>query len=207
MSAAPARRRGLFALGLATLAVFAAAAFTPLANATHRWLAVPAQIEQADAIVVLGAGVSTTGTLSDSSLRRAVHGIELQHRALAPRLVLLGPSRWALGEAEIRGHLARALDVPVERLVLVTGGRTTREEAARVRETLPPESRRILLVTGALHMTRARALFERAGFTVLPAPVDDTSGGGVSPEARLMLSLRIGEEVLARLYHRLAGYA
>jgi len=86
------------------------------------------------------------------------------------------------------------------------GGRTTREEAKRTREELGPDVRRILLVTGAIHMKRARALFERAGFTVLAAPVEDTSGGGVSPEARLALGLRLGEELLAQLYHRLAGY-
>jgi uncharacterized SAM-binding protein YcdF (DUF218 family) len=198
--------RGLRALGLLALALFAATAFTPLANAVHGRLASRPQIGRAQAIVVLGAGVSTTGTLSDSSLRRAVHGIELQRRALAPTLVMLGPSTWPLGEAQIRGTLARSLGVPPERVVLVMGGRTTREEAARTRETLGPGVDHILLVTGAIHMKRARALFERAGFTVLPAPVEDTAGGGVSPEARLALGLRMGEELLAQLYHRLAGY-
>ena len=33
--------------------------------------------------------------------------------------------------------------------------------------------RTVLLVTDAIHMRRARALFERAGFTVRPAPTDD----------------------------------
>lgn len=199
-------RRVLRAIGAAALALFAAVAFTPLANALHGRLAARPQIERADAIVVLGAGVSTTGTLSDSSLRRAIHGIELQRRALAPMLVMLGPSTWPLGEAPIRGTLARSLGVPAERLRLVMGGRTTREEALRARQELGPEVKRILLVTGAIHMKRARGLFERAGFTVLPAPVEDTSGGGVSPEARLALGLRMGEELLAQLYHRLAGY-
>ena len=198
--------RALRALGLAALAAFLAAAFTPLANVLHGALSVRPRIERADAIVVLGAGVSTTGTLSDSSLRRAIRGVELQRRALAPTLVMLGPSDWPLGEAQIRGTLAGTLGVPPDRVRLVMGGKTTREEAQRTREALGPEVKRILLVTGAIHMERARALFERAGFTVLPAPVDDASGGGVSPEARLALCLRIGEEMLARLYHRLAGY-
>lgn len=199
-------RRGLRALGLAATLLFFAAAFTPLANALHRALAVRPQLERAEAIVVLGAGISTTGTLSDSSLRRAVHGIELHRRALAPTLVMLGPSDWPLGEAEIRGALARSLGVPPDRIRLASGGRTTREEAQRTREALGPGVKRILLVTGAIHMKRARGLFENAGFAVLPAPVDDASGGGVSPEARLALSLRLGEELLAQLYHRLAGY-
>lgn len=198
--------RILRALGAAVVAVFLVGAFTPVANVTHRALAVRAQLEPAEAIVVLGAGVSTTGTLSDSSLRRAIRGIELERQGLAPVLILLGPKAGPRGEAEIRGQLARTLGVPAERLRLVTGGKTTREEAARTRETLGPAARRVLLVTGSIHMTRARVLYERAGFTVLPAPVDDTAGGGVSPEARLALSLRLGEELLARLYHQLAGY-
>ena len=196
----------LRALGVAALALFSAVAFTPLANALHGRLAARPQIGRAEAIVVLGAGVSTTGTLSDSSLRRALEGIELQRRALAPELVMLGPSTWPLGEAQIRGTLARSLGVPQERIRLVMGGRTTREEAQRTREELGPGVSRILLVTGSIHMKRARALFERAGFTVLPAPVEDTSGGGDSPEARLALGMRMGEELLAQLYHRLAGY-
>lgn len=198
--------RGLRSLGLLALALFFGAAFTPFANVLHRTLSVRPQLERAEAIVVLGAGVSTTGTLSDSSLRRAIHGVELQRRTLAPTLVLLGPSTWPLGETEIRGTLARSLGVPPERIRLVTGGKTTREEALRTREALGPGVSRILLVTGAIHMKRARGLFANAGFTVLPAPVDDTSGGGVSPEARLALSVRMGEELLAQLYHRLAGY-
>ena len=111
-----------------------------------------------------------------------------------------------MDEAAIRGALARSLGVRHDAIVRVTGGRTTREEAARTRETLGPAARRILLVTGALHMTRAAALYERAGFEVLPAPVDDASGGGVSPQSRLALLVRVGTELAARAYHRAAGY-
>jgi uncharacterized SAM-binding protein YcdF (DUF218 family) len=202
------RREALLlrALGALVLAVFLAGAFTPLANALHARLMVPARLERAQAIVVLGAGVSTLGTLSDSSLRRALFGIELQRRGLAPHLVLLGPTTGDVDEAVIRAALARSLGVRADALVLVTGGRTTREEAARTRAALGPEARRILLVTGALHMQRAAALYERAGFEVLPAPVDDASGGGVSPQSRLALLTRIGTELAARAYHRAAGY-
>jgi uncharacterized SAM-binding protein YcdF (DUF218 family) len=193
-------------LGLAVLGCFFVFAFTPAANVAHRALSVGPRIEKAEAIVVLGAGVSSTGTLSDSSLRRAVRGIELERQGLAPVIVMLGPGERAPSEAAIRGALARAMGVPPDHLHVVTGGRTTREEARRTRDDLGAGVRRILLVTGSIHMTRARVLFERAGFEVLPAPVDDTAGGGLSPEARLTLSLRLGEELLARAYHRLAGY-
>jgi uncharacterized SAM-binding protein YcdF (DUF218 family) len=196
----------LRATGAAVLALFLAAAFTPLANALHARLLVAPRLERAEAIVVLGAGVSSLGTLSDSSLRRALLGIELQRRGLAPRLVMLGPTTGDVDEAAIRGALARSLGVRDDAIALVTGGRTTREEAARTREALGPAARRILLVTGGLHMTRAKALYERAGFEVLPAPVDDASGGGVSPQSRLALLVRVGTELTARAYHRAAGY-
>ena len=200
------RSRILRRLGLVVLACFFVAAFTPAANLAHRALSVGPRVGPAEAIVVLGAGVSSTGTLSDSSLRRAIRGLELERQGLASVLLLLGPSPRPLGEAEMRGALARSLGVPSEHLRLVTGGQTTREEARRTREELGPDVKRILLVTGSIHMTRSRILFERAGFEVLPAPVDDTSGGGRSPEARLALSLRLGEEMLARVYYRVAGY-
>jgi uncharacterized SAM-binding protein YcdF (DUF218 family) len=202
-----ARERPILrAAGAAVLALFLAAAFTPLANALHARLLVAPRLERAEAIVVLGAGVSSLGTLSDSSLRRALLGIELQRRGLAPRVVLLGPTTGDVDEAAIRGALARSLGVRDDAIGLVTGGRTTREEAARTRAALGPAARRILLVTGGLHMTRAAALYERAGFEVLPAPVDDASGGGVSPQSRLALLVRVGTELTARAYHRAAGY-
>jgi uncharacterized SAM-binding protein YcdF (DUF218 family) len=196
----------LRAAGAAVLTLFLAAAFTPLANALHARLLVAPRLERAEAIVVLGAGVSSLGTLSDSSLRRALRGIELQRRGLAPRLVLLGPTAGDVDEAAIRAGLARSLGVRDDAIAVVTGGRTTREEAARTRAALGPAARRILLVTGGLHMARARALYERAGFEVLPAPVDDASGGGVSPQSRLALLVRVGTELAARAYHRAAGY-
>ena len=64
--------RGCARSGAAGWRCSLAVAFTPLANALHARLAARPRSGRADAIVVLGAGVSTTGTLSDSSLRRAV---------------------------------------------------------------------------------------------------------------------------------------
>jgi uncharacterized SAM-binding protein YcdF (DUF218 family) len=85
--------------------------------------------------------------------------------------------------------------------------RTTREEAVRLRATLGLRGvRSILLVTDSQHMLRAQGLFDRAGFEVLPAPADDFSSAATEPEERLRLMRRVGQEILARLYYRLAGY-
>ena len=64
----------------------------------------------------------------------------------------------------------------------------------------------ILLVTDASHMRRARALFERAGFTVRPASTDEGVLVAGRPEDRLRLVRVVGQELVALGYHRLFGY-
>lgn len=53
------------------------------------------------------------------------------------------------------------------------GSATTWENATRTRALLQPAGvSRVVLVTQAAHMPRAKAAFEHAGFTVKPAPLD-----------------------------------
>ena len=164
--------------------------------------------QPADAIVVLGAGASPDGLLSDQSLRRLMGGLTLYRRGLAPRVIVLGPAYQGRGavEAEIRATLARDMGVPAAALVVEGRGLTTRHEAAvtveRMKET---GGRRILLVTGAQHMPRARLIFERAGFEVIPAPVVEISPAVRGPEGRLELARLVLQEAVARLYYRLSG--
>ncbi len=198
-------RTAIRLLGLLAVAFFFAVAFTPLPNRLHRVFASPARLGPADAIVVLGAGAADD-YLSERSLRRAVHGMRLFQRGLAPVLVLHGPAGGTgPPEAATRAVLARDLGVPAE-AIIVTGGLTTRDEA---RQSWPELSRagrtRILLVTGSHHMWRARAMFERQGFTVLPAPVEEVAAEGVHPELRLAMARSLLQEGMARLVYRLAG--
>jgi uncharacterized SAM-binding protein YcdF (DUF218 family) len=55
-------------------------------------------------------------------------------------------------------------------------------------------------------MARAERLFQRVGFEVYPAPADDFSNAERLTGGRLELTRRVLEEILARLYYRLAGY-
>jgi uncharacterized SAM-binding protein YcdF (DUF218 family) len=56
--------------------------------------------------------------------------------------------------------------------------RTTSENAVFSRELAKPkEGERWLLVTSAWHMPRAIGVFEKAGFPVIPYPVDFRVGG------------------------------
>jgi uncharacterized SAM-binding protein YcdF (DUF218 family) len=65
------------------------------------------------------------------------------------------------------------MGVPATAMLLEGQSRTTTENAADTARLLQARGiRKILLVTSALHMRRARGLFERAGFEVVPAPTD-----------------------------------
>jgi uncharacterized SAM-binding protein YcdF (DUF218 family) len=190
------------------VALFAALAFTPLSNHLHGVLFPPARPpDPAAAIVVLGAGVDH-GILSDSSLRRALAGVVLFRQRLAPLLVMLGPgSGGQLSEAEVRVRLARDLGVPPTAVLADPRGRTTRDEASVSWEDLAPRGiRRILLVTASEHMPRAAALFRRAGFEVVEAPVEQLSSHDGRPQVRLEIARMLLRELLARAYHRAAGY-
>lgn len=195
-------------LGFMTVLLFVGCAFTPLPNLLAHWSHTPSRVEPAGAIVVLAGGLHEDGTLSDHSLRRALHGIVLYRKELAPLLVLSsGPvHRRDRTEGEVRAELALDLGIPLQ-AVLGVVARTTREEALLIKAVLQPRGvHRILLVTDSLHMTRAQPLFEQAGFEVLPAAADDIANDADSPEDRLVLMRRVLLEVVARAYYRLFGY-
>ena len=194
--------------GLVGVALFFATAFTPLAQALSLWMAVEPELVPSDAIVVLGATVSQSGILSAESTRRTKHAIELYQKGLAPRLILLGGTReGGVNEAEIRAKAARLHSIPAEAIITESRARTTREEAARVRDLARSRGiRTVLLVTNSGHMARARPVFERAGFEVRAVPSDTYFAPG-APQARLALMRGLLQELLGWLYYRIAGYA
>jgi uncharacterized SAM-binding protein YcdF (DUF218 family) len=168
------------------------------------------EIEQADAIVVLGAGVMPQGKLMDESMRRLVAGIELFKRGMAPLLVVSGPGRPDAPvptEATVRAKLAETMGIPPDAILPEGAVNSTREESVRISSTLRARNAtRILLVTESLHMRRAKLVFEHAGLKVQPAVSDDYPAVLLSPQDRLWLTLRIVQEGAGLIYYRLAGY-
>ena len=120
--------------------------------------------------------------------------------AFAPLLVLSGSA----DETRSRMALAQGLGVPGSAILTAGQAHTTREEAEQLGELLLPLGRRrILLVADPIDMPRSRALMERAGFVVRPAPT--AAGGPSNPEARLGLVRDIAIELTAWAYYRLRG--
>jgi len=200
-------------MGALVVAFFLASIFTPASSVLGYWTSVSPGVGSADAIVVLGAGGATPpGILDGPSLRKALYGIRLYRRGLARFLVLSGSpdDGGQRGEVSLRMELARELGVPTEAIVAETSrfagnDPTSRAEVVHVQKMVMDRGiRTVLLVTDSQHMRRARHLFEGAGFSVLPAPIDEISLDAPSPEERLGLIRWIGGEWLARLYYAAA---
>ena len=134
----------------------------------------------AQAVVVLGGmtwdirGEQGMETEWNENADRFWAGLDLYKAGKAPRLFLMaGRLPWEKNQ-KTEGHWLREkaiqLGVPAENIWLSPEVQNTFQEAQAVAKELP--SGRILLVTSAFHMPRARALFEAQGLTVLPFPVD-----------------------------------
>jgi len=140
-----------------------------------------AMTPSAQAIVVLGGGVrppEVSGQAPDlnNGSDRVWHGVRLFHAGKAPFLLMSGGSdlsQSASSEAEVMRQFAMDLGVPIGAIVLEERSRNTRQNAQFSAEMLKAQGvKNILLVTSALHMRRAVALFESQGLMVTPAATD-----------------------------------
>jgi uncharacterized SAM-binding protein YcdF (DUF218 family) len=110
-----------------------------------------------------------------ASADRMWHAARLYRAGKAPLIVLSGGTvrPGEAPEAQVMRQFLVDMGVPANTMLLESQSTTTTENAADTARLLRPRGiRQILLVTSALHMQRARGLFERAGFEVVPAPTD-----------------------------------
>jgi uncharacterized SAM-binding protein YcdF (DUF218 family) len=137
-----------------------------------------------------------------------MEGGALSRRGLAPLLLVSGsPSGTHGTEVERRADVSRECGIPDQAILTMTSARTTHDEAQGARTILGPRGvRRVILVTDGQAMGRAMALFERAGFDVIPSYGTPVLQWGGTPEARLGVMKRVVIEAAASLYYRLAGY-
>jgi uncharacterized SAM-binding protein YcdF (DUF218 family) len=196
-------------IGLVTFVALLAVSFTPVAVVLSRWLSkAPHQVQAADAVVVLGSGIRQSGALTDSSLRRTLHGIDLYRHGLTKTIIFTGPrNSTGFAEGEVRATLAREMGIPQTAILVDIVARTTREEAQQVAPLLRARAlSRILLVVDAEGVRRAARLFERQGFEVVPSPSIDVSTSDEGPGARLRLTRQVLIELLALAYYHVVGY-
>jgi uncharacterized SAM-binding protein YcdF (DUF218 family) len=171
-------------------------------------------------IVVLGGGflpATPAGpALSEMGTARLLAGVRLQRRLGGP-LVFSGgaPLRSGRGgsEAETAAELAVSLGVPASQILVEPLSRTTAENARLTGELLKARGTpgdRVILVTSAFHIPRARFAFLSAGFDPLPFPTAYAVSDGplriwdfLPSASAFYLSSRALREYLALGYYRL----
>lgn len=181
------RRSGLL-LGAVTLAGFALAA-SPVVS---EWLrgsleqSFPPRpsysLPEADVIIALGGGLSPVAPPRlmpdlDEAADRLWYAAELWHAGRAPRVVLTGGNQPWLPAARSAAADARRfverLGVPAHAIGILGEPRNTYEEAVAVGELSRERGwNAALLVSSALHLCRAMAVFRGQGVPVIAAPTD-----------------------------------
>ncbi len=133
------------------------------------------------AIVVLGGGMQPVAPEygqaqpNASTAARLGYGIQLAKRSSLP-LAFAGGVGWSNSGQAVPSEASTAEVFAAEHGLTLrwidNQSRDTAENAARMHDLLAPVGiHSIALVTHAWHMPRSQALFEKAGFTVLPTPM------------------------------------
>lgn len=174
-----------------------------------------AQAQQAQAIVVLGAGRHREApeyggdTAGEATLARLRYAAKLHRETGLPLLVTGGkPDGGALSEAEtMRRVLVEEFGVPVRWMEGVSIN--TRENTRLSAELLKRDGiTQVLLVTHAWHMPRATRTFTASGLAVLPAPTSFQQPSiaplDFVPQAGGLMSSRLAlHEWIGMLWYRL----
>ncbi|TFL09292.1 YdcF family protein [Pusillimonas caeni] len=138
----------------------------------------PSELPAAQAIVVLG-GNTAGGRLNwfqpydrEKALTRTDSAAILYKAERAPLILLSGAAlEGSQSEAEFMASALRRDGVPSEALLLEKKSFTTYENALYSAPILKERNiSRVLLVTSALHMPRAMAVFSKQGLTPIAAP-------------------------------------
>ena len=127
-------------------------------------------MSRADAIVVLGCRMPEDGRLGGALERRVAHAAELWRRGEAPLLLLSGGGGRQRSEADAMRELALGEGVRSEAMLLEDRSRNTVENAVFSAALLRGKGgRRVIVVSEAYHLLRARILFKAAGLEVVAA--------------------------------------
>jgi uncharacterized SAM-binding protein YcdF (DUF218 family) len=185
-SIASARRRGFVLIATATLGLLAIATL-PIGV----WLAAPLEDRfpaptppaRVDGIVMLGDSVNPLLSLAHGQVAltaaagRITETVALARRYPTARIVISGGdgrlNPGVLSEAGATRDLLVQLGVAAQRIEIESVSRNTYENASLSYVAAQPKPGETwLLVTSAMHMPRAVGCFRRAGWTILPYPVD-----------------------------------
>ena len=176
-------------------------------------------LEEANAIVVLSGMLKPIKVKTDfkyefnEKVDRIIAGIDLYKNKKAPILILTrGNLPWSNGkpEGEFLKEFAIKYGVQSENIFLTEIVQNTKQEAASIKKLFSSQDFKIILVTSAFHMKRAKKLFEMEDINVVPFPVDFINSEknftilDLIPSAQsLNNSSNFIREVIGRIYYGL----
>lgn len=148
----------------------------------------------ADAIVVLGCRILSSGRPSAAAARRAATAARAYREGVAPYVIASGGRRWGSQiEARVLSGELRRAGVPERAILQDLWSLTTYENAIFSAALLRRlEGRRAAVVTCSWHMGRALQNFRHAGVEACALPVPDV------PPRLLVSTYRAAHEVVSR---------
>jgi uncharacterized SAM-binding protein YcdF (DUF218 family) len=161
-------RIGLFLIAVWLMFACGLAAYTHLYGQTDRQ-------QNADVIVVLGAGLRRNGSPGPALIRRAQQGAALYHAGVAPRIICSGGYIEWIGRSEAEGcaEVLTQAGVPRDAIILEEASRSTEENAMHTREVMQENGwQTAVIVTDSYHILRAEWIFSQEGVTVYSSPVN-----------------------------------
>jgi uncharacterized SAM-binding protein YcdF (DUF218 family) len=145
-----------------------------------------------EGIILLGGAVDARISVKRGAItlneagERILGTVQLATRYPNARILLSSGSTNENGvtEASVIASFLKDFGIDSARIMVEEGSRTTYENAVFSRQVAAPKAgERWLLVTSAWHMPRAVGVFEKAGFPVVPYPVDFSTAGGFKDQA------------------------
>lgn len=180
----------------------------------------PEKSDERQAIVVLSGYLSIIDTPQGKQFQweeadRFFKGIDLAARYSSSFLIFTNEQLpWNTGSPDIGQfliHHSEMLGIQTNRILITTPVQNTQDEALAVAKLGAQKGfNRVILVTSAFHMQRAKLLFEKAGMSVAPYPTDfrvDDHQLNILDILPSASSLNRSEfairEMIGRLYYRL----
>ncbi len=166
-------RRLVGALAVLAAAVWAAAAYTPLAAHLRQGLERRDAVQDAEAVFVFGSRIQADGAPSSDAMSRLARGLQLVAEGHAACLVV-SEQRHMRSYAAIARAWSRDF-APRTEVVAVGPVVNTHDEAVAVARLSRSRGwKRVLAVTGPAHSRRAAACLEAVGLEVVSVPAVET---------------------------------
>ena len=148
---------------------------------TLEWQHIPqGPFTKHEVIVVLGGGTTAgyypqpTAGLNEAG-DRLLYAADLYQQGIADQLLITGGTLPGddSSEADEMAQILGIMGVPHEALILEDQALNTYDNGRFSKAILEERNiNKIILITSAMHMPRAKAVFEKQGFFVTPAPTD-----------------------------------